>query len=550
MTSVITNFGVSDELQGIFYSLREMPSLNNSEQTKFKKHEIDILSQSIVCRNYGKLCLELSYFCFAVINYQNFKKNDSPNTRRISPLLSYFWQNEQLSTTHVKAHFKNKFSLNGCELFLIDNVLRINFKNSKFDISLSRVGLLASLLEFIVYIDPKVLTDFELSLMSAETTKIKEVASNLQKTIYKFLTSHLSSAQEQRRFRFMASFLDNRVTKENKLDSTSWLTDEYILNFWLKASDEGNNLGFKLFTSCCSELVAFQQALSVSYSKINARSSISIGDNIEAGEVSADLLDQTLMQLQESKLEIDWLHNKPKFLTKNQTLELKPILDCLPFSKKLTLTMARVHIFGAWQAAIVQATRKNDSKLITQKINQLPEKNYQLFHELITDVYQQVIDVLWALLHINHQHKQPQMFTLFNQLVTDKKLLKDLQSLLAQQVNKTKVNDINALFNEMSQWQLKLPELNRTLKHATRMFSANHKAGFNALPQLQELEVYHEGQDLLLKLKQELTHFLNNLEILLFEQSQFNMRKDEKFSSDTSIFLNKLNSLYGVSDEK
>jgi len=549
MTSVITNFGVSDELQGIFYSLREMPSLNNSEQTKFKKHEIDNLSQSIVCRNYGKLCLELSYFCFAVINYQNVKSNDSTNTRRFSPLLSYFWKNEQLSITHVKSHFKNKFSINGCELFLIDNVLRVGFKNSQFDIALSRVGLLASLLEFIVYIDPKLINEFESNLIAADVTKIKEITSDLQKKIYQFLTQHLSSAQEQRRFRFMASFLDNLITKETRLDNTSWLTDEYILNFWLKASDEGNNLGFKLFVSCCSELVAFQRALSVSYSKINARSSLSIGDNIEAGEVSADLLNQTLIQLQETKLEIDWLHNKPKFLTKNQTLELKPIIDCLPFSKKLTLTMARIHIFGAWQAAIVQATRKSDNQLITQKINQHPEKDYQLFHALITDVYQQIIDTLWALLHINHQHKQPQMFTLFNQLVTDKKLLKDLQYLLAQQVNKTKVNDINALFNEMSQWQLKLPELNHTLKHATRMFNANHKAGFNALPQLQELDIYHEGQDSLLKLKQELIHFLNNLEQLLSKQSQLNKCKDEIFRSDTSIFFNKLNSLYGVSDE-
>lgn len=547
MTSVITNFGVSDELQGIFYSLREMPSLHNSEQTKFKKHEIDSLSQNIVCRNYGKLCLELSYLCFAIINYQAPEKNE--NTRRFSPLLSYFWQNEFLSQAHIRNHFQNKFSSNEYEILITDNLLRVNLKSTQFDISISRVGLLAALLEFIVYVDPNLINEFELSLVSADTLKIKEITSDLQKKIYQFLTQHLSSAQEQRRFRFMASFLDNQTTSESKLDSTSWLTDEYILNFWFNASEEGNNLGFKLFSSCFYELVSFHHALSVSYSKINARSSLSIGENIEAGEVSADLLEQTLVQLQQDKLEIDWLNEKPKFLTKNQTLALKPIIECLPFSQKLVLTVARVHVFGSWQAAIVQATRKKDNQLITQKINQPPETNYQLFNALISEIYQQIIDTLWALLHINHQHKQAQMFTLFNQLVTDKKLLKELQALLAQQVNGTKIKNINALFNEMVQWQLKLPELNKTLKHANRVFNANNKAGFNTLPQLQELDVYHEGQDLLLKLKQELNCFIGQLDTLLSEQSQQANLKDENFRSDTFIFFNKLNSLYGVSDE-
>ncbi|PAJ75172.1 hypothetical protein CJF42_06690 [Pseudoalteromonas sp. NBT06-2] len=547
MTSVITNFGVSDELQGIFYSLREMPSLNNSEQKKFKKHEIDSLSQNIVCRNYGKLCLELSYLCFAIINYQVPKKNE--NTRRFSPLLSYFWQNTFLSQAHVKNYFQNKFNNSECEVFITDNVLRIGLKSTQFDISISRVGLLAALLEFIVYIDPKLINEFELSLVAADVAKIKEITSHIQKKIYQFLTLHLSSAQEQRRFRFMASFLDNIATKESKLNSTSWLTDEYILNFWLKASDEGNNLGFKLFSSCFFELVSFHHALSVSHSKINARSSLSIGENIEAGEVSADLLEQTLVQLQQNKLEIDWLNEKPKFLTKNQTLTLKPIIECLPFSKKLALTVTRVHVFGAWQATIVQAARKKDNQLITQKLNQFPKNNYHSFYALIINNYQQVIDTLWALLHINHYHQQAQMFTLFNQLVTDKKLLKGLHVLLAQHVNKTKVNNINVLFNEMMKWQLKLPELNKTFKHANRIFNANNKTGFNVLPQLQELDIYHEGQDLLLILKQELNHFISHLEIVLSEQSQQANPKDENFRSDTSIFFNKLNSLYGVNDE-
>ena len=544
MTSVITNFGVSEELQGIFYSLREMPSLKNSELNKFKKHEIDNLSQNIVCRNYGKLCLELSYLCFAIINYSNPILNENRNTRQFSPLLNYFWLNENLSKTRIQNYFNESCIQNNKEIALEGNGLKIKVEQTQFDIALSRVGLLAALLEFILYIKPQILNELESSLVNADTCQIKESASSLQKLIYQFLTHHLSSAQAQRRFRFMANYLDDLIQTKSQLDANTWLSDEYILNFWLNSCEEESNLGFKLFSSCYAELISFHQALSVSYDKINARSALPIGDNIEVGEVSADLLTHTLAQLQKNSLEIDFLSQDPKFLTKSQVSILKPIAQGLPLSKKLTLTLARVYVFGAWQAVIVQASRKKNNQLINQKLNQGPENSYQMYQVLIKGVYQQIIDTLWALLHINYQHKQAQMFTLLNHLVLDKTLLKEWQLLVSQQL--TKDNNIPVLINEVVHWQLKLPELNKTFKQANRIFKSNNKTGFGSLPKLQVIDIYHEGQDVLLRLKQELTHFISHLDNLLSDKQN---TQNENFRSDTYIFFNKLNSLYGVKNE-
>ena len=167
-----------------------------------------------------------------------------------------------------------------------------------------------------------------------------------------------------------------------------------------------------------------------------------------------------------------------------------------------------------------------------------------MYQVLIKGVYQQIIDTLWALLHINYQHKQAQMFTLLNHLVLDKTLLKEWQLLVSQQL--TKDNNIPVLINEVVHWQLKLPELNKTFKQANRIFKSNNKTGFGSLPKLQVIDIYHEGQDVLLRLKQELTHFISHLDNLLSDKQN---TQNENFRSDTYIFFNKLNSLYGVKNE-
>ncbi|SFD43526.1 hypothetical protein [Pseudoalteromonas denitrificans] len=546
ISSVITNFGISDELQGIFYALREMPSLHCLEQMKFKKHEIDSLAQSIVCRNYGKLCLELSYFCFAIVNYSKEIEGKRPLVKRFPSLLSYFWQNEYLSANQTKSFFQKSQISENYKISLIDNAINLKFSKSQFDISISRVGLLASFIEFLVYVEPKILIDLERDLLDCDVNQIKSISSELQKNIYQFLTLHLSSAQIQRRFRYIANYLDEVISKQAVSEQALWLTDEFILNFWLDSSDEGSNLGFKLFTSCFYELVDFQQAIKVAQLKINARTAQSIGANVEAGEISADLLELNLMQLQSQKLEIDWLCLKPKFLTKNQISDLKPFISTLPTSKTLSLTLARVCIFGTWQASIVQSARKNNVELIKQKLNTLPEDGYEVFIRVNENLLKQVFDTLWTLLHINHQHQQGQMFSLFNQLVEDKKLLKDLQCLLATEVKQNNLNDIQSVFKALPQWQLILPELNKTLNYATKVFNANNKSGFNQLPLLQDLEIYHEGQDLLLLLKKELSRFMSNLNVLVLNKNKQGNTKEENFSSDVSIFFNKFNSLYGV----
>ena len=76
----IALYGVSAELLAAFEGLRESPGISG---LKYRQKDIDALSQMIICRNYGKATLELSYLLLAVA------LRDNSNTQQA--WLNFFW---------------------------------------------------------------------------------------------------------------------------------------------------------------------------------------------------------------------------------------------------------------------------------------------------------------------------------------------------------------------------------------------------------------------------------------------------------------------------
>ncbi|MEQ3653895.1 MAG: hypothetical protein ABNH33_11265, partial [Glaciecola sp.] len=85
------SFGVSSTLQADFDLLRETPNLLGD--AKYTQKTIDKLAQYIVCRNYGKLCLELCYLCWPIVKYG----------RQGQALLDFFWLQEVISPKGFRA---------------------------------------------------------------------------------------------------------------------------------------------------------------------------------------------------------------------------------------------------------------------------------------------------------------------------------------------------------------------------------------------------------------------------------------------------------------
>ena len=534
ISSIITNYGISEELQGIFNVLREMPAATDLNRLKFKSDDIDKLAQHLVCRNYGKICLELSYLCWAVIN----NAPSPPHCRRrLPPLLEYFWQLELLSVNKVRQHFTQPVGTTNSPINIEGSFLRLNPKGASFDIGANRISLLAALLEFIVYVDPQQLTKLEQQLVGAGDPAIKSVASGLQQLIYQFLSAHLSTAQLQRRFRYMANYLEQAQC----VDIDNWLNDQLVLDFWLTASGDESGLGFKLYRNSLIELVNFHQALYVAKTQIQARGAQSIGDDYNSGELPDDLLQQQVVELQQELPALDWLCLNPKFMTKAQLSLLMPVIELQPLANNLCHSLARAFVFGNWQATIVQASRQGRE---ADKLALLPKDNYIDYYQKLVKGFGQLIQSLLALLHINHQHQQPQLFGLINQLVTSPDLVAELKSLVKVHLTDDEP-DINLLFNQLAQLQLVQPELNKLLQRAQAAFETNNKTGFSQLPPITELAVYQQGQETLLMIKGLLTSFINEFKQLQSDHELIS----SKISSDTSIFSDKFNRLYGVAND-
>jgi hypothetical protein len=90
------DYGVSASLQAEFEMLRETQSIGLQEDCASKQYNsikkysaktIDKLAQYILCRNYGKACLELAYLCWPIVRHQEYSKG----------LLDFFWIDETIS---------------------------------------------------------------------------------------------------------------------------------------------------------------------------------------------------------------------------------------------------------------------------------------------------------------------------------------------------------------------------------------------------------------------------------------------------------------------
>lgn len=83
--SKIIEYGVSATLQAEFEMLRDTLSMRQYQEKQANKTEtfqqykyatktIDKLAQYLLCRNYGKACLELAYLCWPIVRHQEHSK--------------------------------------------------------------------------------------------------------------------------------------------------------------------------------------------------------------------------------------------------------------------------------------------------------------------------------------------------------------------------------------------------------------------------------------------------------------------------------------------
>ncbi|MGJ8691267.1 MAG: hypothetical protein ACSHW0_02155 [Thalassotalea sp.] len=551
LTALTSQYGVSDSLKAMFEGLRETPGLSGD---KFRRQDVNKFAQYIVCRNYGKLCLELSYLLFALIKYPSALE-PQPNK-----LLAFFWLDENFSPARFRQYFTQPFqtesltiSLSAASLTINTNV---NVKQHSFAISPTRAGVLAVLYEFLMMIKPALIeqTDTMFSVNDAGEAEIKALSSALQKLLYEFLAEHLSNAQTQRRFRFITQWLHSQSLDsqkpakqkvENSVYEQEFLTDENVLSFWQMASTSDTSLSFKLYSSALADLIGVDQAIKQTQQMHEIEQHLTIGDHHQTGELSADVLYQQVFEQCQTQTDYEFLIKDPKFLTKNQWQVIKPFIDYPLYQPKLALSFARQAIFSQWQASIVQAKRQSSEQL-QLKLAQLPTDNYVTYQQVLVQLQQSIDDVLMAIIYIYLQAEVSEGLSgLLSKLapVAAAKVKQQLQQALIKMskgdANKPDAQRLFSAFTEVLITSTTLQQVEHSVKKA---FQKNNKAGFKTLPDIADLDVYREG-----------VSALQHCEKLLAKQKQVfaQIWQDDEhcladFRSDAFIFKQSFENIYGV----
>ncbi|WP_158966450.1 hypothetical protein [Paraglaciecola sp. L3A3] len=517
MSSII-NYGISETLKALFAQLKETPGLTGY---KYHHKDVDQLSQDIVCRNYGSVCYELSFLCWAVVNHPQFSS---------SPLLSFFWLEENIKPKRFRQAFSHPIQMETAQICIDDNYLQLQINDTEFAISPTRISVLAVMLEFIISIDPVQLTRIEHSLAGANSQAIKQLSSELQKLIYAYLKEHIPEASTQERFRAVSSWL-----QQHKLTAET-LTDQDVLNFWLKPPAQPSYIKF---STVLDDLLDAITATEIVENTVNVDYALSLGNNNEAGEINAEWVQETVFAQAESHSDLTWLCQSPKFLTLAQYQPMKSLLSHGKLARQLPLSFLRLNIFAGWQSVLVQAKRKSP-QVLADKLNQCPARQYQDYVAELNDSETQCKQVQQVIAHIFYSMDNPLFIgIMLKQMPTD--LQQTLKIWMRSQISNATVSEED-FFLLIQQWLSQHTKAQFWLSEAANLFKNNNKDGFKQLPSDTELDVYQDGSEALDYCQELVARYL----LVIAKLNKQHTQLVEIYRSDLCIFSNKFKQIYGA----
>lgn len=544
-SSILVQYGISEELTGMFDSLRETPGLAGD---KFRQQDVNQLAQSVICRNYGKACLELSYLLYAVVRRAALV----PRTSRYSPLLDFFWISESISPRRFRLAFADL--QDNAALQLGKDFLHISVDSSQFTISPTRVGYLAVLFELLVNISPDIVQRTETQLADASLPQLKDFASQLQKGVYAYLKDHLAPAQQQRRFRFLSQWLRNHDSQSTLTESVS---DDKVLAFWQQmalAKDDG--LGFRRYRTVVENFISLLQALSIGSNKREVAQAAAIGYDTDGGEIHPELLDEWLTA-REDEIEVGWLAGSPKFVSKQQLQWLEPLMSAGSVLVRLPLSLIRMRLLGDRQSELLQAQRSGDQDKVRHKLAQSQPILYRDYLTQGETLDGALAKVRLAIVHMFAELRQsaalqpmaqllpPEewaeikatLLTIRQQLLSDGEGEADGGQALVAQITDT-------FFAQLAQYRLQHPPVNKLLQQAQAAFKVNNRLGFKHLPDIEALAEYELGFETLGLCRAQLSRLQQQIDGLFATEAQL----AEKSAADLAIFHSIFAQMYITND--
>ena len=514
----IINYGISETLKSFFAQLKDTPGLNSY---KYHSKDVEKISRHIVCRNYGSICYELSFLCWAVVNHPRYPS---------SALLNFFWLEENIQPKRFRQALSQPIQTGSGQAFMGKDHLQLHINDTEFAISPTRVGVLAVMLELIVSIEPAQLSNIEALLLDADTQAIKQLSSDFQTLIYSYLKKHIPEASTQERFRAISGWL-----KQHDLTAER-LTDQNVLDFWLSPPAQPSYIKY---STVLDDLLDAITAIEVVEHTFNADYALSLGNNSEQGEVDADWVQTTVFEQVDNVIDLGWLCQSPKFLTLIQYQPMSPLLSHGKFARQLPLSFLRLGIFGSWQSVLVQAKRQS-TQVLTDKLQQFPNRHYQDYVAELNDSESQCKQVQQVIAHLFYSLNNP-LFVgiMLKQIPTD--LQQTLKIWMRAQVTETTESQ-ETLFLRIQQWLSQHHKAQDWLTEAAKIFKNNNKDGFKKLPPVTELDIYQDGSEALDHCQELVARYL----LVIKKLNHDNTQLAEIYRSDLCIFSSRFKQIYGA----
>jgi hypothetical protein len=542
--SNIVEYGVSQTLQAEFdmlrdtLSMREYEGKRNSElNKKYTAKTVDKLAQYILCRNYGKACLELAYLCWPIVRHQDYTKG----------LLHFFWIEEAISPSQFRntIYPLTQHDLHTPSITLNAMGLVVSSPTQDFTVSASRVTLLSALLELLVGNIANVLEDIEAHLSTSDTKCVGKLATYLQKKLYEFLKVHLPTANLQQKYRYIHHWVVENIDTEK-------LNDEAVLNFWSSAINEE---GYVKFENALDDIVDYQSACEQVKVARGIHFSQSDEENLttqsfELDENEANWLYETIFESNENVImPPTWLVDAPKFITKKDYACVSRLFELRSTLTQFPLSILRSAVFGQWQNLIIQQARDKRDVLIDR-----PQQDYTSYLEHLNDWRKQASNTILCCAAILYEQKDVRCLTLLSQgieLLVKPQESQEFRHMLQRLVmtNENNQDKSQLTFSHINRWLLQSKMLNNFFLLAKKALANNNRIGFKHSDYCHEADIYEQGADHLVRGAQLIHDLTQTVLQQLANTNGQTVSLETFFTSDLFIFKSELVKRHGLEHE-
>lgn len=535
------DYGVSASLQAEFEMLRETQSIGLQEDCASKQYNsikkysaktIDKLAQYILCRNYGKACLELAYLCWPIVRHQEYSKG----------LLDFFWIDEAISPRNFRERMQGlaQAELSAPSVSMNEIGLVLSTGPQSFVISATRVSLLSALLELMVSNISGVLEDIEAHLSSPDSKCVKQLASHLQKKLYAYLKDHLPTANIQQKYRYIHQWVNNNAHLRK-------LNDDDVLNFWVSAIDEE---GYVKFETALVDIVDYQFA--EEQVKVGRELSTSLVDFDDRGIDSTEStwLYESVFELSANEITPPiWLTEQPKFLNKKEYAVVSLVYDLGSGALQFPMSHLRVEVFGQWQNLIIQQIRNKTLKVVDK-----PTLDYELYLQNLEVWRKNVVNTLLACASILYEGKNVQCISVLANAL--EYALETPESDAFQQMLKRLIEaggsdktDATIQFSDIRRWVLQSQTLNGFFTLAKKALAKNNRVGFKDANDYLEPALYEEGAQEMARALDMMKQITKAIKLKLDSDTTEEVSLHSIFDADLFIFKSELVKRHGLKYE-